>query len=121
MKAMRRHKGARPLLLALAALGLCGCREAAGAAYEGISAVAANIETRYAPGFSEERFREVGVGQSSEDVRTRLGEPLKTWKVSSGEYWAYSDSPSDGDYWVRGVLFDPAGRVSEVRSELYVD
>lgn len=124
MRATTRPKVLRPRAVALtvlAALGLCGCRETASTLYDGVSAVAASQETRYAPGFTEEKFREVAVGQSREDVRTRLGEPLKAWTVASSEHWAYSDSPSDGDYWVRRVSFDSSGRVSEVAAELYVD
>lgn len=124
MNATRRPRELRPLFVVLAvlpALGLCGCREAASTLYDGVSAVAANLETRYAPGFSEEKFREVAVGQSREDVRTRLGEPLRTWKSPTDEYWAYSESPNSGDYWVRSIVFDRTGRVSRVHAELYVD
>jgi hypothetical protein len=124
MRATRLSKVLRRRFVALAVLpvlGLCGCREAGAAVYVGVSAVAANLETRYAPDFSEEKFREVAVGQSQEDVRTRLGEPLRKWTHDAIHYWAYSESPSSDDYWVRLVIFDSTGRVSETRAELYVD
>jgi outer membrane protein assembly factor BamE (lipoprotein component of BamABCDE complex) len=108
-------------LTLLTALTLCGCREAGSALYDGVSAVAANVETRYAPGYSDAKFREVAVGQSREDVRTLLREPLKEWTLGSSEAWDYSDSPSQGDYWIRRVVFDGTGRVKQVHAELYVD
>lgn len=124
MPATSRPREPRHLIVALtvlSALGLCGCREAATTVYEGVSAVAADYETRYAPGYSEEKFREVAVGQSREDVRTRLGEPLRKWKTLAGERWAYSESPNSGDFWVRQVAFDQRGQVEQIHAELYVD
>ena len=52
---------------------------------------------------------------------TVAGASIHGRTAASGEHWAYSDSPSDGDYWVRRVSFDSSGRVSEVAAELYVD
>ncbi len=108
-------------LTLLPALTLCGCREAGSALYDGVSAVAANVETRYAPGYSDAKFREVAVGHSREDVRALLGEPLTEWTLGASETWNYSDSPSQGDYWIRRVVFDRTGHVSRIDAELYVD
>jgi len=87
----------------------------------GPPALVATLETHYAPGYSERRFHEVAVGQSREEVLAQLGEPLKKWSHDTSESWAYSMSPRDTHYWNRVVIFDAAGRVSRVHSELYLD
>lgn len=93
-----------------------------GACFVGPLALAATLETRYAPGYSEEKFHEVAVGQSREEVRARLGEPLSQHRWDDAtESWAYSESPHDSHYWCRVVIFDGTGHVSEVHAELYVD
>ena len=92
-----------------------------GACFVGPLALAATLETRYAPGYSQEKFQAVDVGQSRDEVLARLGEPLRKWGHATTESWAYSESPHDTHYWCRVVIFDATGHVERVHSELYVD
>ncbi len=80
-------------------------------------------DTRYAPGYSDWRFVRIMVGDSSERVRSVLGEPL--WKRSPGErrelYWGYTESPTDTHYHLRVLHFDERGVLIEKEAEFYVD
>jgi hypothetical protein len=85
--------------------------------------------TVYASGYTEEGFRSVTTGMSSEEVLATIGTPLRkvpwtgyTWPVpGSDENWWYSEQPpQDGNYYRRWLLFKN-GRVLANLSYFYVD
>ncbi len=111
--------GAALLLLLAAKLLL---RPAFGALYVATSDITATEDTLWAPGFSEAAFAQVREGDTREQVRARLGEPLRTWMGDGVEAWSYTTTLLKDDYWVRQVRFDVrTGRVVKVVAELYVD
>jgi hypothetical protein len=80
-------------------------------------------DTKYAAGFSEEKFRSIHVGDSEDYVRQILGPPLTT--VSSGreateEALLYSQSPSSTHYRRRGLVIRN-GVVSSIVSDVWID
>jgi hypothetical protein len=83
-----------------------------------------SIDTRYAAGFDEGRFRRLRVGDSEESVLKRLGEPLRRFRSSNAELWYYSfDGKLTSQYgewadyaWLLRTVEIRKGRVSEVRS-----
>lgn len=51
---------------------------------------------------------------SKDEVRSLLGEPLKTWPTSDGEkVWAFTRAPQKGNYHVRIIDFDRNGTVKK--------
>ncbi len=92
------------------------------ALYVAVSERIATQDTVWASGFSEAAFARVRVEDTREQVRARLGEPLKTWPFPGGEVWSYTGTLRQDDYWVRQVHFDArTGRVMKVVAELSVD
>ncbi len=80
--------------------------------------------TKYAPSYSEVKFRNIQKGMSEENVRSLLGEPLsKDTHQNDGyrEIWRYTDGPPDSNYWSRAVVFDEKGIVQNVEREYFVD
>lgn len=60
-------------------------------------------------------------GQSAEEVRAALGEPIQEKIQRSVVYWRYSWSPPDWHYHRRWIGFDAEGRVAEKKSYFYWD
>ena len=50
--------------------------------------------TEWAPDFTEARFDQVSIGDSQEDVRRVIGDPLRSWSYTYSEgpltIWAYA-------------------------------
>jgi hypothetical protein len=74
----------------------------------------ANFSTVYASSYSEDRFAQVRVGMTREEVDSLLGSPLRmTPKPSEnwrpGDAWIYSEPPGPGlwgdNFWRRWVFF----------------
>lgn len=112
------------------ALGLAlSCALAAGivAARHGDDAAEAALhllldDTEYAPDFDEARFATLARGMSEDEVLAAVGQPLEASTARDGRRNArYTRSPSDSNYEVRAVVYDPSGVVSEIVSSYYVD
>jgi hypothetical protein len=71
--------------------------------------------TRYAPGFSEDRFSKVQRGMTHEEVQWLLGAPLDRMNCAPrGELWCYSAPGTNiPHYHQRDILFAPDGKVSQ--------
>lgn len=52
-----------------------------------------SADTEYAPGFSEQEFRKIRIGDSEESVRAALGAPLKEQIVAPYTSWLYTADP----------------------------
>jgi hypothetical protein len=78
------------------------------------------FDTEYAPGYSEEAFRAVEIGDSKEGILSLLGQPLRVYGID-GEVQSYSRSPSGSNYLMRDIVLDSEGRVVEIRSQVYWD
>ncbi len=78
------------------------------------------FDTEYAPGYSEDAFRAVEIGDSSEEVLCLLGQPLRVYGLN-GEVLSYSRSPSGSNYLMRDIVLDSEGRVAEIWSQIYWD
>ena len=80
-------------------------------------------DTIYASRYSDEAFREVGMGQGPQKVLALLGEPLDRSASWDGEeeYWYYSrHGPRYDNYWNKIVIFNAhTGKVTEKVDELY--
>lgn len=80
-----------------------------------------SFDTRYAPGYSEEAFQSIQVGDMKDEVLMSLGEPLRVLGVN-GEVLSYSDSPSGSNYLMRDVVLDTTkSRVIEIRRDIWWD
>ena len=79
--------------------------------------------TVFSRGFSEEKFKGVRAGQTKQDVRVALGEPISKDidKKTHQEYWRYSQAPNNRNYWFRVVVFGTDDRVEEVDRHYFVD
>ena len=79
-------------------------------------------DTVYADGYSAERWDRVAVGMTRSEVRTLLGEPLRSFGSDSGsiswERWTYS--PGDTHYRIRVVSYRD-DRVLEKHGSFYYD
>jgi len=78
------------------------------------------FDTEYAPGYSEEAFRVVEIGDSKEEILNLLGQPLRVYGLDR-EVQSYSMSPSGSNYLMRDIVLDSEGRVVEIRSQVYWD
>lgn len=95
-----------------------------GAAYVLSAAVVfLNIDTKYAPSFSEEAFDSLRPGLEKDAVLKLLGPPLAITLQDSAEIWHYSEQGEDktANYYVRNVDFGPDSRVQSTFNELYLD
>ena len=83
-----------------------------------------SIDTRYAPHFSEQRFAEVRVGMTHEEVIALLGEPFGGVAANSSTHWAYTQdgkcSWKDWAWLGREIVF-VHGRVSRKIARIYYD
>lgn len=79
--------------------------------------------TTYAPGFTEGAFRAVHPGMSSAEVKRLLGNPIQVVELSGrGErVLRYTSGRSDANYWLRSVVVDSTGIVSEVLRGYFAD
>jgi hypothetical protein len=88
------------------------------------------VDTEYAPGYSEAAFDSIQIGDSEEKVLAVLGEPIDRVTLDPSNcgdctqtmtFLAYSHSPSSASYVSRVIVIDDAGRVIEIRHEVYWD
>jgi len=92
--------------------------------------------TVYAPGYSEEKFRTVGLRKPESEVYRVLGKPLKVMaggtecidyetivrgRTPPKKYLFYSDTLVSGSYFVRGFGIGPDERVSVIVEGWYQD
>jgi hypothetical protein len=78
-------------------------------------------DTEYAPGYSDERFRDIEPEMTERNVLDALGRPLDQTITSVGEtVWRYSRSRKDSNYHVRSVVLR-YGKVVGTIHEFYVD
>jgi hypothetical protein len=77
--------------------------------------------TVYAPGYSEDKFQSIRSGMSDSEVIRILGEPLKDDPNAGYRFLAYSATTNDGDYPVRRIWLDQAGKVISVESSWHFD
>jgi hypothetical protein len=91
-----------------------------------------NLATVYAPGYSENRFAQVRIGMSRQEVESLLGPPLRKTPLPSenrkpDDCWVYSRPPGPGlwgdNYWRWWIFFGPAkdGRVEAIVNDYYED
>ena len=81
-------------------------------------------ETIYAPKFTENAFRSLRVGMTTNEVLSRIGSPLlvhQSDKLARVSIWRYTRAPIDGNYWIRNVHFDEKGQVVSFTAEYYMD
>lgn len=78
-------------------------------------------DTRFAEGYSRDRFLQVAEGMPEAEVVGLLGPPLmKEGMPGGGDAWFYSQSPRNRSYRLRLVLFQDR-RVIGKKNEYYVD
>jgi hypothetical protein len=91
-----------------------------------------NFATVYAPSYSEDRFVQIRIGMTRQEVGSLLGPPLRktpkpseTWQPDG--IWVYSEPSGPGrlgdNYWRRWVVFNPGetGKVIAIVNDYYVD
>jgi hypothetical protein len=80
-------------------------------------------QTTYSNGFTERRFRELRNGMNVSEVLKHVGPPLSTYPDhdGGGRVFYYSSGQRDGDYWLRYVVVDSSGVVTEVARVFYWD
>jgi hypothetical protein len=84
------------------------------------------IDTRLAPGFSEDAFQQIELGMTGDEVQAILGEPLEIgyWGEGSIEEWYYTQ---DGACWFWDFAWKCrsvkvcGNRVGEVKSATHYD
>jgi hypothetical protein len=92
----------------------------------------ANFATVYAPSYDEDRFAQVRIGMTWQEVASLLGTPLRNTPLPSefwkpDDCWVYSRPPGPGywgdNYWRREVFFDPGkgGKVKAIVNDYYED
>ena len=54
-------------------------------------------------------------------VKQKLGAPLAVYEFKATKYFAYSKSPSGGNYRLRHIGFDEAGKVVYIGNSIYWD
>ena len=86
-------------------------------------AIACNTDTRYAPGFSEERFERITSGMSQAEVTQLLGAPLFRLPLSDLEVWSYTGPGENprASYWIRNVYFSSSRSVLRTVSKFELD
>lgn len=83
-----------------------------------------SIDTKYAPGFSEGKFRQVKVGMSQDEVFAILGKPLGVQPFSEGTRFFYSEDGAApiGDFAWLGRLIDVKdGKVTKIINQVFYD
>jgi outer membrane protein assembly factor BamE (lipoprotein component of BamABCDE complex) len=79
-----------------------------------------SIDTRYAPGFSEQVFNSITTGMTAEAVQAKLGSPLHVQPQPGGDLWFYTlDGKCKwGDWaWLCRLVNIRDGQVNEIVSE----
>ena len=113
------------LLSACVGIGICGYN-ALRFRYGVSDAVARTLlsileDTRWASDFSEEKFSDIVVGMTKDQVTMLLGKPLRE-TCTAGCEWVYTwqADPTASFDW-RSIHFDDWGRVDMKRREFFID
>jgi hypothetical protein len=78
-------------------------------------------DTKYAQGYSHEKFLSIKIGMTEKEVINILGEPLMRWEPEKQLLGLqYSDTPSSWNYHLRQVYLKD-GFVKEVIGYFYID
>jgi SmpA / OmlA family len=91
-----------------------------------------NFATVYAPSYREDRFAQVRIGMTRQEVDSLLGTPLRNTPLPSESWkpddcWVYSRPPGPGywgdNYWRRWIFFGPGkdGKVEAIVNDYYED
>jgi SmpA / OmlA family len=91
-----------------------------------------NFATVYAPSYREDRFAQVRIGMTRQEVESLLGPPLRKTPLPSESWkpddcWVYSRPPGSGllgdNYWRRWIFFGPTkdSRVEAIVNDYYED
>jgi len=77
--------------------------------------VYSNIDTEYAPGYSEEIFSSINAGDYSNVILQRIGSPIEQIKTETEDIWIYSRQGKNkkANYYERFILFDKSGHVKK--------
>jgi outer membrane protein assembly factor BamE (lipoprotein component of BamABCDE complex) len=112
----------RPVAIVWIAVGLLCMALIAFAAFTGIASPLVWTTTRYAPGYSEKRFKKIRPGMPESHVRAALGNPLADFYNSAGEQtfiYSFENSKGFAMYHWRKVLTLTNGVVAEKQSYIY--
>ena len=114
----------RTLAVAFGSGGVLAFALYASFGFESYCYIYPSIDTRYAHGFSEQKFAQVRTGMSMEDVVSLLGEPYHNSPGRNYVRWSYTQdgkcSWADWAWLGREVIFQD-GRVVERISRVYYD
>ena len=117
-------KGSRKRAAVLGITGVIGFGLYTCSGVESYCYVYPSIDTRYAHGFSEEKFAEVRAGMSMDEVITLLGQPYHSGSGRNSVRWSYTQdgkcSWADWAWLGREIVFKD-GRVVERVSRIYYD
>ena len=76
--------------------------------------------TNYAPGFQEQAFDEICIGDDKDEVLKVLGNPLQQDVRDGLERWRFTESRADSHYRMRQITFEN-GIVVSKQSYYYID
>ncbi len=79
--------------------------------------------TRYAPGYTDDKFLSIRKGMTVEEVHDILGAPIRRYVEDhpiETHYLLYSDSPTSEDYRIRSISIQN-DEVVHIRSSYYLD
>ena len=77
--------------------------------------------TTFSQKYSESKFKMLRIGETMEQVKATLVEPVSSNSYDKGEVWFYSKGAVDRNFWARTVVFDRAGYVTKIRRYYFVD
>ncbi len=78
-------------------------------------------DTQYAPGYSQQAFGQIQVGDSEARVQSLIGSPLSSQDSGNGSKWLrYSCSPRSTHYRQRTICI-ANGSVAQIVAEMYFD
>ena len=80
--------------------------------------------THYAPGYNQEAFKKVKIGDMAEIVEQLLGKPIRIPKDGEGHaYWAYSRTFNTPEHMVRRciIINESTGKVVRIDDKIVWD
>ena len=77
--------------------------------------------TTFSPKYSEAEFRTIRVGDTQEQVKAKLGEPVSMNRDEEGKVWFYSNGQVDRNFWARTLVLDRTGHVRGGMRYYFVD
>ncbi|MEM7233043.1 MAG: hypothetical protein AAF517_12740 [Planctomycetota bacterium] len=94
---------------------------------QGLFALVWRENTKYSVGYTDAGFSDVHVGQTKDQVRKALGDPIEirtdpyATRGVAKECWAFTTSPGNTNYRLRLVCFDDADRVLWTEASFWAD